>query len=368
MCTPLSCTVSRRSFLRTTFAAAASTGMLVSPLTRAVAQAVENIEVTTWSSCVVNCGSRCPLRVVTKRGQIIRIEPENTGRDTCNMPNEVPHIKACARGRSIRQRIYSADRLKYPMKRVGKRGEGKFERITWDEAVGIVAEKLKSTIEKYGNESVYLQYGSGSYQLVSSLNCTKRLLHMMGGYLGYYGTYSSAQIREGMPYTWGFGGNGSYVTEIANAKLHINFGNNPYVTRSSGGGKAWENECVRRKGGTRTVIVDPMYTDSMLGKEDEWVPIRIGTDAALVEGMAYVMITENLVDQEFLDKYCVGYDEKTLPAGAPPKSDYKSYILGQGPDGTAKTPEYASKITGIPAANIIRLAREAATTKPLFVS
>ena len=369
MHTPFSsCTVSRRSFLGSAIAAASSAGMMVSPVTRAVAKAVDDMEVTTWSSCVVNCGSRCPLRVVSKHGQIIRIEPENTGRDSCNMPFEVPHVKACARGRSIRQRIYSPERLRYPMKRIGKRGEGKFKRISWDEAVTTIAQKLKSTIEKYGNEAVYLQYGSGSYQLVSSLNCTKRLLNMTGGYLGYYGTYSSAQIREGMPYTWGFGGNGSYVTEIANAKLHLNFGNNPYVTRSSGGGKAWENECVRRKGGTRTVIIDPMYTDSMLGKEDEWVPIRIGTDAALVEGMAYVMITENLVDQAFLDKYCVGYDEKTLPAGAPRRSDYKSYILGRGPDRTPKTPAYASKITGIPEATIVRLAREAATTKPLFVS
>ncbi len=358
---------SRRNLLKTV-ACGTITGFSMSPLSRAVASAIDDMETVTWTSCVVNCGSRCPLRCVVKKGRIIRIEPENTGTDTCNMPNEVPLVKACARGRSIRQRIYSPDRLKYPMKRVGKRGEGKFERISWDEAVSTIADKLKSTIEKYGNEAVYLQYGSGSYQLVSSMRAAQRLLNMMGGYLGYYGTYSSAQIREGMPYTWGFGGNGSYVSEIANCKLHLNFGNNPYVTRSSGGGKAWENECVRRKGGFRTVIVDPMYTDSCLGKEDEWVPIRIGTDAALCEGMAYVMITENLVDQEFLDKYCVGYDEKTLPEGAPKNSDYKSYILGKGEDKTAKTPEYASRITGIPVETIVRLAREAAAAKPLFVS
>ena len=58
------------------------------------------------------------------------------------------------------------------------------------------------------------------------------------------------------------------------------------------------------------IVIDPIYTDTCLGKEDEWVPIRVGTDAALVEGMAYVMITENLVDQEFLDKYCI--DRKSV--------------------------------------------------------
>lgn len=357
--------VSRRSFLKHS---ALMATLSCTPVARAVASAVDDMEVVTWSSCVVNCGSRCPLRVVSKHGQVIRIEPENTGADTCDMPNAVPHVKACARGRAIRQRLYSQERLKYPMKRVGERGQGRFERISWDEATQIVADQLKRVIAQYGNEAVYLQYGSGSYQMVSAMNAVTRLLNMMGGYLGYYGTYSSAQIRQAMPYTWGFGSNGSYVSEIANAKLHVNFGNNPYVTRTSGGGKAWENECVRQKAHTKTIIIDPMYTDSMLGKEDEWVPVRVGTDAALVEGMAYVMITENLVDQAFLDTYCVGYDEKTLPASAPAKSDYKSYILGQGPDQTPKTPEYASRICGVPAQSIVRLAREIATTKPLFVS
>ncbi len=359
--------LSRRGFLRLS-CVVATAGVTISPLAKAIEAAVNDQEKVTWSSCTVNCGSRCPLKVITKGGQIIRIEPDNVGSDTTNMPFEVPHVKACARGRSIRQRIYSPDRLKFPLKRVGERGEGKFERISWDQAIDEVAKNLKNVIDKYGNEAVYVQYGSGSYQLVSNLDAAKRLLNMLGGYLEQYGTYSSAQIREGMPYTWGFGGNGSYVTEIANAKLHLNFGNNPYVTRSSGGGKAWENECARQKGNTKTIIIDPIYTDSCLGKEDEWIPIKIGTDAALCEGMAYVMITENLVDQPFLDKYCIGYDEKTLPEGAPAKGDYKSYILGEGPDKTPKTPEYASKITGIPAATITRLAREAATTKPLFVS
>ncbi len=69
------------------------------------------------------------------------------------------------------------------------------------------------------------------------------------------------------------------------------------------------------------------------GREDQWIPIRPSTDAALVAGLAYVLITENYVDQAFLDKYCIGYDEKTLPASAPPNSDYKSYILGLGEDG-----------------------------------
>lgn len=94
----------------------------------------------------------------------------------------------------------------------------------------------------------------------------------------------------------------------------------------------------------------------------------LGTDAALVNALAYVMITENLVDQPFLDKYCVGYDEKTLPASAPANGHYKAYILGQGSDGVAKTPEWASTITGIPVERIVQLAREIGSTKPAYIS
>ena len=146
------------------------------------------------------------------------------------------------------------------------------------------------------------------------------------------------------------------------------FGNNPGETRMSGGGVTYYLEQARQKSNARMIIINPRYTDTGAGREDEWIPIRPGTDAALVSGLAWVMITENLVDQPFLDKYCVGYDEKTLPAGAPANGHYKAYILGQGIDGIAKTPEWASTITGIPRERIVKLAREIATAKPAYIS
>ena len=78
-------------------------------------------------------------------------------------------------------------------------------------------------------------------------------------------------------------------------------------------------EKAREKSNAKMIVIDPRYTDTAAGREDEWLPIRPGTDAALVAGIAWVLINENLVDQPFLDKYCVGYDEKTLPADAPKK-------------------------------------------------
>jgi DmsA/YnfE family anaerobic dimethyl sulfoxide reductase A subunit len=341
------------------------------PVARALAQKAAEGETVTWTSCVVNCGSRCPMRVVSKAGKVIRMEPEFDVADSCT----VPQARACQRGRSMRARLYSKERLLYPMKRVGKRGEGKFERISWDEALNTVAKKLKDTIATYGNEAVFFHYGSGNQAFVSNRNAAMRFLNMVGGYLNYHGTYSNAQTSTAIPYTYGnYGssgmvdGSGSLPFQIANAKLYVTFGNNPFVTRGSGIAQSYEIACAVNGSKVRTIRIDPIYSDSMLGKEDEWVPVRIGTDAALVEGIAHVLISENMVDQDFLDTYCVGYDEKTLPASAPKNSDYKSYILGKGADGVAKTPEWAAKICGVPAATIVRLAREIGGTRPVFIS
>ena len=83
----------------------------------------------------------------------------------------------------------------------------------------------------------------------------------------------------------------------------------------------------------RIIVIDPRHTDTAASFADDWLPIRPGTDAALVSGLAYVLITQDMVDRDFLDHYCQGYDKSTLPQGIPPNKSYKDYILGSGPDG-----------------------------------
>ena len=256
------------------------------------------------------------------------------------------------------------------MKRVGERGEGRFERISWDEALKTVADKLRETVEKYGNESLYWQYCSGQQSLVNSRRAWWRLLNLCGGYLKYYGSYSTAQISAAFPMTYGASPS-SDISEIANAKLYVTFGHNPAVTRGSGHGKSWQMTCTREAEGGRKpkmIVIDPIYSDTAVAHADEWIPIRPGTDAALVEAIAHELIVHDRVDHAFLAQYCVGYDEGTLPASAPKGSDYKSHILGKGPDGIEKTPEWASRITGVPVETIVRLAEEIGTTKPVFFS
>ncbi|WP_400250908.1 DmsA/YnfE/YnfF family dimethyl sulfoxide reductase [Escherichia coli] len=363
--------ISRRTLVKSTaigsLALAAGGFSLPFTLRSAAATVQQASEKVIWGACSVNCGSRCALRLHVKDNEVTWVETDNTGSDEYGNHQ----VRACLRGRSIRRRINHPDRLNYPMKRVGTRGEGKFERISWDEALDTIASSLKKTVEQYGNEAVYIQYSSGIVggnmtRSSPSASAVKRLMNCYGGSLNQYGSYSTAQISCAMPYTYG-SNDGNSTTDIENSKLVVMFGNNPAETRMSGGGITYLLEKAREKSNAKMIVIDPRYTDTAAGREDEWLPIRPGTDAALVAGIAWVLINENLVDQPFLDKYCVGYDEKTLPADAPKNGHYKAYILGEGDDNTAKTPQWASQITGIPVDRIIKLAREIGTAKPAYI-
>ncbi|STO94003.1 dimethyl sulfoxide reductase, anaerobic subunit A [Haemophilus pittmaniae] len=366
--------LSRRKFLQTSSLAGALTATDLALPFKALAVPGEKAgeEKVVWSACTVNCGSRCPLRMHVKDNRITYVETDNTGTETYNLDHQV---RACLRGRSMRRRVYNPDRLKYPMKRVGKRGEGKFKRISWDEALTEIAQSLRKNIEAYGNESIYLNYGTGTLggtmtrSWPPGATMVARLMNCIGGYLNHYGDYSTAQIAVALDYTYGGGwALGNSMADIENTKLIVLFGNNPAETRMSGGGLTYCIEQAKARSNAKLIIIDPRYNDTGAGREDEWIPIRPGTDAALIAAMAYVMITENLIDKPFLDKYCVGFDEVTMPADAPKNGHYKAYILGKGADGIAKTPDWAAAITGIPASRIISLAREIATTKPAFIA
>ncbi len=328
-----------------------------------------NDERTVWSACTVNCGSRCPLRMHVKNGEITWVETDTTGCDEYG----AHQVRACLRGRSMKQRIYHEDRLLHPMKRVGKRGDGEFEKISWDEAFDTIADNLKRVIQTYGNEAVYLNYGTGTLggtvtkSWPPSDTLIARLMNLNGGYLNHYGDYSTAQIAMGLNYTYGGWADGNSASDIENSKLIVMFGNNPAETRMSGGGVTYQLTEARQRSQAKMIVIDPRYTDTASGRESQWLPIRPGTDAALVSGLAYVLITENLIDQDFLDRYCVGYDEKTLPTSAPKNGHYKAHILGDGDDGVAKTPKWASQITGIPENSIVQLAREIGMTKPCCI-
>lgn len=309
------------------------------------------------TACYHNCGGRCILYAEVQDGVVKRLVPDIQEEDSIDKPRAIP----CVRGRTQISRVYAAERLKYPMKRVGKRGENKFERISWEEALDTIANEMIRLKEEYGNEAFYFHYASGiQWRGPDGRAPIRRLMKLFGGYTNYYGTYSYACYTAALPYITGIGSNSA--DDLLNSRLVVLFSCNPVVTNNGGDNQGYY--CLKAKeNGTRFISVDPVLTDSAVALDAEWIPINPGTDVALIAALAYVMVKEDLYDKEFMAKYTVGFDEDTLPEDAPKNSSWMAYIMGDD-DGIEKTPEWASPITGIPALRIVQLARDIALTKP----
>lgn len=305
-----------------------------------------------------NCGGRCVIKAHVKNERIVRISTEDDIKDTFDKPQ----LRGCSRCRSYRNRLYNYNRLKYPMKRVGKRGEGKFKRITWDEAIDIIADNIKRLMREYGPDSIYMNYATGNAGRTAERAWMGRLLGLNGGYLSFYGNYSEACTQIATPYTYGTIYTGNSRDDWRNSKLIILLGFNPCETIHGTNTSYYLK--MAKKAGAKIICIDPIHSSTVTALADQWIPIRPTTDSALLDAMAYVIITENLQDQEFLNKYCIGFDEEHMSIDVPEGNSFKSYILGEGEDRTPKTPAWAENITGIPQDTITELAREYATNKP----
>lgn len=339
-------------------------GAGVESATATGANSVGAEETTTWGHCAINCPGRCSLKFHVQDDEVVWVETY-TSKDA---GFDDPQPRACLRGRTYRRWMNSPDRINYPMKRVGKRGEGKYEQISWDEAIETASTKLQEVIDKYGNEAVYVPYATGVSATTS--RPFNRLLNLMGGYLNFYNSYSTAQISCITPYMYGSKGNGgSSFSAAEDAKLVLIFGSSPTETRQGGLTTHYDWVHLRERTGAKIYMIDYRMNDSIMGHSDQWLPINPGTDAALVAGIAHELIANDQVDLDFLHTYCVGYDEETMPEAYQGKNmSYRAYIMGEGYDMVEKTPEWAAAITGIPADRIRSLAEEIATTSPLYVN
>lgn len=325
---------------------------------------------TVVTSCAHNCGSRHALVAHKKGDVIVRLSTDDGrfqkggffGKDT----EAEPQLRGCLRGRSYRARLYSPERLLYPMLRVGKRGEGKFRRVSWDEALDYVAKKMVELRNSYGPTALLDQsYAGASYGV---LHKSDQIEGLLGRFLGMFGcrtnswsvpSYQGTTFSSRM--TFGTIQDGNEDDTFAHSKLIIMWGWNPAYTFH--GGNTFYYMRLAKQRGCKFVLVDPQYTDSAGVYDAWWIPIRPNTDAAMLAGMAHYIFTNNLQDQDFINKFCQGMDEGTMPEQFKDKENFKDYILGKY-DNTPKTPEWASEICGVPAADIIKLADMYARTKP----
>jgi anaerobic selenocysteine-containing dehydrogenase len=269
----------------------------------------------------MGCGVNCYVR----DGRFVRIEgmkesPINRG-------------KLCPKAFASRQWVYSPQRLRHPLKRVGDKGEGKFERITWEEALDIIAGKLKEQKEKYGPESLAIL----SPQHRSYKDYFIRFLTVHGS--PNYGHSGICAIQQafGFAYTVGVP---RLIPDYQNTDLIIIWGANPAYDGPRGNLKGILDAKDR---GAKLIVIKPqMQPDA--AKADIWVPIRPGTDGALALAMLNVIINEQLYDHDFVSQWCYGFDQLV--------THIQQY-----------TPEWAEPITGLKASQITEIARLYGTAK-----
>jgi anaerobic dimethyl sulfoxide reductase subunit A len=277
----------------------------------------------------------------------------------------LPPLPACARGVGQIERTYHPDRLQYPMRRTGPRGSGQFERISWDQALDTVAREMLRVRATYGNAAILDGSRTGSMSMLHGRVAAQRFLYMFGGCTELWSNMSAEAEIFAVRMTYGakadYKTSGREPSDYANSKLIVMWGWSP--GDGTFGTSTMPYLKWAKQQGVRIICVDPRRTETSRQLADEHIFIRPGTDAAALIAMAYVIVSENLRDREYCDRYVLGFDDDHLPEGAPAGASYRSYLFGI-TDGVPKTPEWAAAITGIAAETIRHLAIDFATTKP----
>lgn len=285
----------RRSFIKGA-AALTATGALVgcSPQAKNLEETdkkQEAPETQIYSGvCRGNCMGGCFLNVHVRDGQIVR----TTARDY----PDTSYNRICPRGLSHVGRIYSAERVKYPMKRTGERGEGKFERISWDEAIDTIVEKWKGYTEEFGNNSMAVMYGSGNYGVCSGQGVPSAT-SAFSSIMNCSNIPTNVDAEAGYAVST-YAGYDSYTSnnepaDLMNSKTIVCWGANPVVSAP----QVMHFILEARDKGSKYIVIDPVY-NANADKADWFVPIKASTDGALAMGILHEVIEKGWIDTEFV--------------------------------------------------------------------
>ena len=337
----------------------------------------EVVKTGVWKTiaCAEACGGKCLNRAYFVDGIAIRQKTDDTHPDS----PEYPQMRGCARGRAQRNGVFATDRLKYPMKRKhwapggGKningalRGNDEWERISWNQAIDYIIEETKRIEETYGKGSVFAYGGHASSNWLSKLGGWSQWSMATVSYGTWVYTPGIIGTEPGAEVVANWGWYGEFLSrdqtndrfDAANAELVVLWGMN---NANSASGNCVYNFQQIKKAGARFIHIDPHYNDTALALEAEWMPVRPGTDIALMIATAYVMLQDDteanpLIDWDFLNRCTIGFDAEHMPEGADPKDNFKDYCLGTY-DGMPKTPEWASEICGVSPERIRQFAHE----------
>lgn len=319
----------RRSFLKTAGAtgaycafAHAVPGTLAS---LCAASPLEGMASSVNSVCEM-CSTRCPITAKLVNDKNVFIGGNKKAKPFGG--------SVCARGGAGHSLLYDPDRLVQPIKRVGKRGEGKWQEISWQEAYSEIAKKLLTIKEKYGPQTVAFSSKSGSQN--------GDLFHLANTY-GSPNTFTHATTCPG---GYAVAGNAMFgrgvKRDIGNSKYIINFGHNLYEGINMSETRGMMAAQVDK--GAKLIVFEPRFS-IVADKADEWHAIRPGSDIAVALAICHVLIQDDLVDHQFIDEYVHGY------------GDFVQEVAQY-------SPEWAEKISDVKAHDIIRISHELAAAAP----
>ena len=288
---------------------------------------------TVRGACPQDCPDTCAFIYHVEDGKLVEV--------TGDPAHPMTRGGLCVKLKDFAEHHYNPDRILYPMKRVGPKGSGKYERIGWDEALSTIKSKWTEIIDQYGSTAIMPHAYLGNQGTANGLTAGDAFFNRLGSTVAEK-TYCESGSSTAWVMTVGPTG-GLDVESLAYAKYIIVWGMNMVSTNLH----AWPFVLEARRKGAKIVVIDPFK--SRTAKQADWhVAIKPGTDAALALGMMNVIIQEGLVDYDYVEKYTLGYQELKARAAEFPV-------------------ERVSEITGIAAADIVKLAREYATTPPAAI-
>ncbi len=293
-----------------------------------------------------------------KDGKVIRVEPDDRYNPGIGMEDQVLSLPDLVRNRLQRRPCtmglvfhkyaqMNDERILYPMKRPSgaKRGEGRFERISWDEALDTIAGRMEQVRKEYGPYSIIVPYMPNE--------SVERLFQFWGAGVDGWGWCSfdpqrlMSHIMAGVP-GWQYHEycSSSAADMLVNSKLIILWGFDPTVQHHGPAHQfAWFIKLARERK-VPVILFDPRYTGSAEVLADQWIPIKPGTDGAMFLAMAYLLFREDWIDHQFVNRF-------VEPEGL---ERWKRYVLGI-EDGVAKSPEWAERICAVPKETIWAVTR-----------
>ena len=285
------------------------------------------------AACPHDCPDTCSMIVTVDNDKILEVRG--------NPDHPYTDGRLCVKINHYEERVHSTDRVMHPLKRKGPKGSGQFERITWDQAIKEIGDRWKAIIAKSGPTAILPYSYLGTQGILNGLNVGDPFFNKLGATISER-TFCDSGASTAYMMTVG-PTPGTDPESFAHSKYIILWACNTVSTNLH----HWPIIDAAKKRGAKVIVIDPMKTRT--SNHADWhIQIRPGTDTALAMGMINVVIAEGLIDKDYIDNYTVGFDELAERA-----KDYP--------------PEKVARITGIPADDVRKLARDYATTQPSVI-